>query len=71
VSRTKLFDFDFSDRTLIYNVILSPWNYGGSAHPKANLRGTINNLRIFATVFYEIVRYFDQDIPPVTTASEQ
>lgn len=51
--------------------MLSPWHYGASPHPKSNLRQLILNLRIFATLFYEISRYNDDNIPPIHIPTDQ
>ena len=52
-------------------MILSPWNYGASAEPKTNFTQITQNLRVFATIIYEICRYGEKDIPPIprTTSS--
>jgi hypothetical protein len=52
-------------RILVDNILLSPWQHGVSGKPTHNTRLVVFNLRVVATLMYEILRLNDPAIPKV------
>jgi len=72
INRAKILIKNFLlTRVLVNNILLAPWHHGLCHEPKVGTSDVLFNLRMVATVMYEILAFTDEDFPNIVHVSKK